>query len=63
MEVRLIQWVNMGDAKKRTKKSSRSPLIEGQGGDVDVIGRVTSDMRRRAMQGDVGNSEEMDRAI
>jgi hypothetical protein len=49
---------------RRMEKSSRTPLIEGQGGDVDVIGRVSRDMRnRRGVQGGVDDSEKMGTAI
>jgi Amt family ammonium transporter len=35
------------EAKMKMMKDSRSPLIQGQGGDIDVIGRSSGDMRNR----------------
>jgi len=39
--------VGNGDAKMRMAKDSRTPLVQGQSGDVDAIGRVSGDLRSR----------------
>lgn len=48
MEMRPIDGVDVGEAKKmQMAKDSRSPLIQGEGGDVDVIGPQSGEMRNR----------------
>lgn len=55
--MKLIEELGLGkEAPVRLAKESRSPLIQGQSGDVDVIGRVgrnsVSEVRRWGLRSD-----------
>ena len=54
IEMKPVEGIQMGEAKVRLAKESRSPLIRSPvsvgGEDADIIGRESSDMRRRALQ-------------